>query len=136
MRRCEAQQRYRRINIVRLGKSFVDQNRAPCLHLLNFANQETGEIQIVHRHVQKESAASKQKFKARRIRIAAESAKQFDSTEVACFDFLLSARVTGIEAPHETQLYRDPSLPDYAHNARRLGEIERNRLLTKDSLPA
>jgi hypothetical protein len=61
--------------------------------------------------------------------IAAERSKKFDPAKLASVNFLLGARVAGIEPSHKSELNRNSSFLDQIHDSRCLRQIERNRLL-------
>jgi hypothetical protein len=90
----------------------------------------------MHRHIQKNSTTSQQKFQVGRISVAAEGTKKFDPAKLARLDLLFGARIAGIEATHKPQLDRDSSLSDDIDDARRLGRSSAIGFSLKTALPA
>src|SRR3984893_5027839 len=125
----KAQERYSRVGIISFGKSRVHKDSSPSMHFFHLADQETRQIEVMHRHIKKESPAPPQKFEARRISIAPERSKKFDPTKLASLNFLLGARVAGIEPSHKSEVNGDSSFLDQIHDSRCLRQIECNRFL-------
>ena len=86
----EPEHRHGRVPVVGLREALVEQDDGPGVDLLDLADEEAGEVEVVDGHVEERAAGGQQELERRRVGVAGVGAELLDPAELAGVDQLPS----------------------------------------------
>ena len=106
----------------------------PGVDLIDLADEESGQVEVVHGHVEERAARRSQEFERWRERVAPVGPELLDAPQLTRVDQLLGPDVTRVEPTLEADLHRQARLPPQIDDPGGLGQVEGDRLLAPDRL--